>query len=339
MAVAAVAALGIAWVDKLIHDVHERERRREIVLEHVLDELRSRVTAVTLAVGMFRRRWAGEPAGATVRAGVAEVVAGAGEGTVAGTKPVVVAVRDESRLREQALATLESEAELLRVDALDLAAWLRFEAGRVSGERERVDLAALAERCSKRLAMAALARQVQLRYRGAAGPATVVLGDRALLELLCLTLIAAAVDRALPGSGVQVEVWSDGGGVRLDVTGEAPGFQRAGGRGVRRPGADPEMRVDLARRITRLHGGEWVANPDHPLHWRVVLPAAHGPFGSLRLLPFRGRGVKPAVSRGSGRRAAAGAAAGAGPRPLHQLARRGAGQPHPGEAGPPTTRD
>ncbi|PZN10453.1 MAG: hypothetical protein DIU69_07100 [Bacillota bacterium] len=310
--VVAVVVVGVAVVERLIRDLHVREVHREFMLEQVLDELRSRATAVTLAVGMFRRRWAGRGAGGAPTGPSEEGLAGGGGDRTGGPQPVVVALRDETRLREQALATLEAEAELLRVDALELAAWLRFEAGRVTGERERVDLAALAERCSRRLAVAALARQVQLRYRGAAGPATVVLGDRALLELLCLTLVAAAIDRALPGSGVQVEVWGDGGGVGLEVAGEAPGLRRSGGRtwGRNLPGAAPEMRVDLARRIARLHGGEWCVVPDHPLRWRVLLPAAHGPFAGLRLLPFPGPDRAAGGGRPAGRDAAVQAAGG-----------------------------
>ncbi|HEY8394078.1 MAG TPA: hypothetical protein VIK92_04685 [Thermaerobacter sp.] len=304
LTVAGVTAAGVAVVDRLVRDVHARERDRELMLEQVLDELRSRATAVTLAVGMFRRRWEGRGSGGAPHEKAQEVVGDTTGGRPGVPQPIVVAVRDETRLREQALATLEAEAELLRVGALELAAWLRFEAGRVAGERERVDLAALAERCSRRLAMAALARQVQLRYRGAAGPATVVLGDRTLLELLCLTLVAAAVDRALPGSSVQVDVWSDGGGVGLEVTGEAPGMRRAGGRGWQRPGTAPEIRVDLARRIARLHGGDWCAMADHPLRWRVLLPAAHGPFSGFRLLPFPGPGGAQAGGRRAGRHAA-----------------------------------
>lgn len=339
VAVAAVSAAGVAVVDRLIRDVHARECDRERMLEQVLDDLRSRATAVTLAVGMFRRRWEGWPSGGTSRGQAEEAVAGTAMGRAGVSQPVVVAVRDETRLREQALATLEAEAELLRVDALELAAWLRFEAGRVAGERERVDLAALAERCSRRLAMAALARQVQLRFRGAAGPATVVLGDRTLLELLCLTLIAAAVDRALPGSAVQVEVWSDGGGVGLEVTAEAPGLRRAVGRGWHRPGTAPDMRVDLARRIARLHGGEWCAIPDHPLRWRVLLPAAHGPFTGFRLLPFPGPGRAQPGGRRAGRHAAAQAAGGWCAWPVRSGARKAAGRPSWRHAGAPTAAE
>lgn len=348
--VVAVAVVGVAVVERLIRDLHVREVQRELMLEQVLDELRSRATAVTLAVGMFRRRWAGREAGGAPAESPVEAVAGGGGARAGGPQPVVVAVRDETRLREQALATLEAEAELLRVDALELAAWLRFDAGRVTGERERVDLAALAERCSRRLGMAALARQVQLRYRGAAGPATVVLGDRTLLELLCLTLVAAAVDRALPGSAVQVEVWSDGGGVGLEVAGEAPGLRRSGGLAWRRSrlGGAPEMRIDLARRITRLHGGEWCVVPDHPLRWRVLLPAAHGPFAGLRLLPFPGPGRAQRLGKAQGggsppgqRHAAVQAAAGfrAWPAWWSMRARRGRGRPAASRAGVSTAAE
>lgn len=203
--------------------------------------------------------------------------------------PAAFSLPYEDQLRGQIWATLEAEAELLRVGSLQLAHWLLFERGPLGGERKRVDLAALAERCVRRLTLTATARHAPLRFIGAPGPASVVKGDRALLELLCDTMVAAAVDRALPGSGVQVEVWGDGAGVALKVTGEAPGLHGNGGavRGRREPGHD--LQAQLARKISRWHRGEWHEVGDQPFCWQVVLPAAHGPLSMWPGWPPRDR--------------------------------------------------
>ncbi|GAB6876757.1 hypothetical protein [Thermaerobacter litoralis] len=230
LAGAGTVAGGMRWLDRQWGRWRSREEHRHWLVETVLDEFRSRATAVTLAAGMLRRHPDGrpDPLAPEPPAGLPPGAGPTGSGASAGgdglaTRPgrVIPLPLAEAGGREaQVLVHLEAEAELLRVSALQLACWLRLQTRRVRPERERVDLAVIAERAARRLAPVALSRRVQLAVAGRPGPAAVVHGDRALLELLCTSLAAAALDRSLPGSRLILAVDGDGAAVRVRV--EAP---------------------------------------------------------------------------------------------------------------------
>lgn len=403
------ALAGAWWCDHRGRTRVRDEEHRHRLLEAVLDEFRSRATAVTLAAGVLRRHASvGEPAGEAgaraapggghpgARRGAAAAEPGSpaagggswpGQATGGGGRSARTSGDesqpawtggDESRFawtagdgnrsaqataahredlaadtpwgdaeegrgrpadgadgrwptarrwrqgavdhRGYAVVQLEAEAELLRVGALQLACWLRLRAGRVRPERERVDLAAVAERVVRRLAVVAQARQVRLAFTGSPGPAAVVRGDRALLELLCTSLVAVALDRYRSGGRLVVAVDGDGAAVTLAVleaagrargeeggaaqptqgVGAGPGpvpARRSGGTGGgATPLGDPlagpsgssrwrrggpwSLALELTRDLVRLHGGRLRVGRGLP--WVVEIPAALGPFGGLR---------------------------------------------------------
>ncbi|HEY8552869.1 MAG TPA: hypothetical protein VIL40_05395 [Thermaerobacter sp.] len=353
------ALAGAWWFDHRWRARARDEEHRQRLVEAVLDEFRSRATAVTLAAGMLRRpAHAGQAAGEEAAGGPLEgrdpgerlaarpsegaAVPAVGDGSRRGQladgrrgdaadgrrrqpdeargvpSPAARRGQPEAGYRGHALAHLEAEAEMLRVGALQLACWLRLHAGRVRPERERVDLAAVAERVARRLAVVAQARQVRLGFTGFPGPAAVVRGDRALLELLCTSLVAAALDRHRPGGHLTVSVDGDGAAVILCVAdgalapigdgaqaGEVTRAGAAGGdpvprgrsggdgpdggneRGDRRPagyrwrrGGTGPLALELTKELVVVHGGRWRVGSGLP--WIVELPAALGPFAVLR---------------------------------------------------------
>ncbi|EKP95422.1 DUF2512 family protein [Thermaerobacter subterraneus] len=293
LAAAVPLASGTAWLDRQWGRWCRQEEDRRWLVETVLDEFRSRATAVTLAAGMLRRSRsqasggasAVDPATPAAPAGPASPVspatfpavpapaspvapAAAARETAAIPRPrlpdppdrpdaraslagpgggwgriVPLRVQEglpagrfaDERSHTHVLVQLEAEAELLRLSALQLACWLRLQARRVRPERERVDLAAVAERVARRLAAVALARQVQVTLAGRSGTAMVVRGDRALLELLCSSLVAAVIDRCPPGSRLEMRVDGDGAAVVLDLEAQLPAPGGDGGR----PGMNP----------------------------------------------------------------------------------------------------
>ncbi|QIA27534.1 DUF2512 family protein [Thermaerobacter sp. PB12/4term] len=282
LAAAVPVAAGTAWLDRQWGRWCRQEDDRRWLVETVLDDFRSRATAVTLAAGMLRRSRSQASGGASavdpatpaapvspatfpaVPAPTSPVApAAAARETAAITGPrfpdppdrpdaraslagpgggwgriVPLRVQEglpagrfaDERPHSHVLIQLEAEAELLRLSALQLACWLRLQARRVRPERERVDLAAVAERAARRLAAVALARQVQVTLAGRSGTAMVVRGDRALLELLCSSLVAAVIDRCPPGSRLEMRVDGDGAAVVLGLEAQPPAPAGDGGR-------------------------------------------------------------------------------------------------------------
>ncbi|WP_042500417.1 HAMP domain-containing histidine kinase [Thermaerobacter marianensis] len=295
------AAAGAWWLDRQWRSRLRQEEHRQWMLEAVLDEFRSRATAVTLAAGMFRRPGngagpglapAGDDRGDARPRGEDRACTLPREGDRDSIPPAAVSLGDAERRQGQVLVHLEAEAEMLRVTALQMACWLRLQAGRVRPERERVDLAAVAERVARRLAVVARARQVELGFAGRPGPAMVVRGDRALLELLCTSLVAAALERCRPGGRLTVQVDGDGAAVTLCLAGAISGHggrdpARGAGGGDGGPagnrwrrGVASPLPLALAEQLLALHGARRRGGGGLP--WVVEFPAAHGPFAILR---------------------------------------------------------
>lgn len=171
----------------------------------------------------------------------------------------------------------------LIVDILDVA---RIEAGKMTVEREPVDMAALVHEVEARLSLAAARKGLWLRVEAPAGVA-VALGDRLRLVQVVQNLVSNAVKFTAEG-GVLIRVERHGTEIAVTVADTGRGmtdediafamvpFQQRRGGDSREVIEGTGLGLPLVRALTELHGGRFLLDscPGEGTVATVWLPAA-----------------------------------------------------------------
>jgi signal transduction histidine kinase len=170
------------------------------------------------------------------------------------------------RQRRYLRAMHESCGRMIRLigEILDVS---KLEAGRLSIERQPMDLRALAEEVVDQVAPVAHSQSIEMRMRGAPGPMT-VLADRVRLEQVLMNLLSNAIKFTPAGGRVTVELAELDGEVEVAVADTGPGIaaeempllfekfsQTSSGKSTQGTG----LGLVICRHLVEAHGGRiWV---------------------------------------------------------------------------------